>query len=85
MMQCKEIARLLSEAQDRKLSWRERIGLRMHVAMCRMCQIYSHQLATLTRVYRAASDRAPECCPGELGDSRKQRIKDALKSGPGDA
>jgi hypothetical protein len=85
MMSCKETARLLSESRDRKLSPRERIGLRMHVLMCRMCKVYARQLATLSRICHAAAERAPECCPGELGESRKQRIKDALRTGPGDA
>ena len=35
---------LLSQAQDRRLGWRERLGLRMHLALCNGCVNFSRQL-----------------------------------------
>lgn len=76
---CTETARLLSESRDRRLSLRERIHLRFHMTMCRMCNIYGHQLTALTRICNAASEHAPDCCPGQLPEDRKARIRDAMK------
>ncbi|HEU4365704.1 MAG TPA: zf-HC2 domain-containing protein [Candidatus Krumholzibacteria bacterium] len=76
---CTETARLLSESRDRRLSLRERIHLRFHMMMCRMCSIYGHQLTALTRICGEASERATDCCPGRLPEERKARIRDAMK------
>ena len=76
---CTETARLLSESRDRRLSLRERVHLRFHMTMCKMCGIYGHQLAALTRICNEASERAPDCCPGQLPEERKARIRDAMK------
>lgn len=52
MLTCKEITRLLSESQDRKLSMTEKLKLEMHLAMCRGCKAYKGQLAFLRTACR---------------------------------
>ena len=52
MLTCKEITRLLSESQDRKLSVAEKLKLEMHLAMCRGCKAYKGQLAFLREACR---------------------------------
>ena len=76
---CKDCARLLSEKRDRRLPWRTRVWLRIHMFKCKMCQIYGAQLATVSDVCNEAGQRAEEHCPGHLSDDHKQRMKDALK------
>jgi hypothetical protein len=44
MLKCKQATRLMSQAQDRPLSMRERIGLRMHLLMCSGCTNFNKQL-----------------------------------------
>jgi len=44
MLNCREVARLASEALDRKLTLKERIGLRFHLMMCKLCTRYVRQL-----------------------------------------
>ncbi|HXV14585.1 MAG TPA: zf-HC2 domain-containing protein [Candidatus Krumholzibacteria bacterium] len=83
-MNCKDAARLLSEKRDRRLSWRARISLRLHMLACKMCKVYGSQLDTVGRVCREAGLRAEHNCPGELPDERKQRIKDAMTRDPRD-
>ena len=61
MLTCKEITRLLSEAQDRRLSVTEKLKLEMHLAMCRGCKAYKGQLAFL----RAACRRYARGSRGE--------------------
>jgi hypothetical protein len=47
MLSCKEATRLLSQAQDRRLSYGERIRLRLHLIACVACSRFSRQLAVL--------------------------------------
>ena len=35
---CKETTRLLSQGEDRKLSFGERVALRLHLAICNGCR-----------------------------------------------
>ena len=75
---CHETVRLLSEGRDRRLPWRTRISLRLHMLACKMCQIYGAQFHAVGRVCREAGMRAGEKCPGELPEERKRAMKDAL-------
>ena len=80
---CTETARLLSESLDRRLSLRERISLRIHMMMCRMCHVYARQLSVMLNVCHTASEKAPECCPGVLPEETKNetkaRIREAMR------
>lgn len=55
MNSCKEVTRLLSEAQDRTLRVGERLQLEIHLAICTGCRNYRKQLDFL----RAACRRHP--------------------------
>ena len=77
-MTCRETVRLLSEGRDRRLPWRTRISLRLHMLACKMCKIYGAQFDAVGRVCREAALRAHEKCPGELTEERKREMKDAL-------
>lgn len=52
MMTCKEAAALMSQAMDRRLGWMERLGLRLHLAICAGCASYRTQLDVLRQVCR---------------------------------
>lgn len=75
---CRDLARLLSERRDRRLPWRTRVSLRLHIFVCKMCRVYGAQFDTVGRVCREAGVRAGETCPGELSEERKRAMKDAL-------
>ena len=44
---CKKAGQLLSDAQERQLSLPKRIGLKIHLLMCRMCQQFEENLRLL--------------------------------------
>jgi len=44
MKTCAELTQLLSEAQDRKLSFAEKMTTLTHLMMCRGCRNYEKQL-----------------------------------------
>ncbi len=47
MLSCKETSLLVSESLDRRLSWRERVALRMHLVVCDACRTFANQMAFL--------------------------------------
>lgn len=52
MVTCKDASRLLSQAQDRRLTLVERLKLRVHLAVCDACTRFSVQLAVMRRAMR---------------------------------
>lgn len=77
-LSCKDAARLLSEKRDRRLPWRTRITLRLHMLACKMCKIYSAQHGVVSHVCKEAGIRAEDMCPGEMSEERKRRMKEAI-------
>lgn len=57
MMNCKQATALMSQAQDRALSRRERIALRLHTLMCKGCNNYNKQLAFISETMKRFSKR----------------------------
>jgi len=47
MLSCKETARLLSQGEDRKFAFGERMALRVHLAICKGCRNVDAQLRFL--------------------------------------
>jgi len=47
MLNCKEVSNLLSDQLDRKLTFMERVNLRMHLVMCAACSRVERQLGFL--------------------------------------
>ena len=66
MMNCKQATRLLSERMERDLNRRERLGLKLHVMLCRGCRNFGHQMRSLRDLAqsyakgRAAPDDGPD-------------------------
>jgi len=52
MFNCKEATRLVSESLDRKLPFHQRIGIRVHLFMCKFCSRYEKQLMFLRKASR---------------------------------
>ncbi len=53
MMSCEQATRLMSDAQDRELSFRERTSLRMHLLICAGCKNFGVQMKHLRAFARA--------------------------------
>ena len=47
MLSCKETTRLLSQGEDRKLAFGERVALRLHLAICNGCRNVNRQFRFL--------------------------------------
>lgn len=55
LLSCKETARLLSQGEDRKLAFGERVALRVHLAICDGCRNVSAQFRFLRRAVQSFS------------------------------
>ena len=82
MTTCKEAARLISEQKDHKLGLKDRLGLRMHLVMCRMCTAYQNKLEIISRFARQAGELVLGEQPSAvaLSTDARERMKSKLKS-----
>nr|WP_321239493.1 zf-HC2 domain-containing protein [uncultured Tolumonas sp.] len=53
MLNCREVTRLLSEAQERELTLKERLSLTVHLSWCSGCRTFSKQMQSIRQITRA--------------------------------
>lgn len=58
MLRCQDCARLSSDYIDGNLSWRQRLAVLFHLAMCRACWGYLGQMRQTVGALRRAARRA---------------------------
>ena len=81
MLSCKDVTRLLSESMDATLPIGKRIGVRLHLLICKFCLRYERQLLLIREAARrlAASDEPYGSLTGEpLSEGAKERIRESL-------
>ncbi|HET7595382.1 MAG TPA: zf-HC2 domain-containing protein [Burkholderiales bacterium] len=57
MPSCREVSELLSQAQDRPLTLREKFALHVHLPLCEACRNFRAQLGVLRAAMRRYLDR----------------------------
>jgi len=50
MGNCKKVTQMVSESLDRKLPLHQRMGIRIHLFMCKFCSRYRKQLLILREI-----------------------------------
>lgn len=55
LLSCKETSRLLSQGEDRKLGFGERVALRVHLAICNGCRNVNAQFKFLRLAVKSLS------------------------------
>jgi hypothetical protein len=55
LLSCKETTRLLSQGEDRKLAFGERVALRVHLAICNGCRNVNAQFKFLRSAVKSLS------------------------------
>jgi len=80
MLTCKEASFLASKQLDDKLTWRERIGLWLHIAMCSSCRRYVRDIQKLQIVIRKAGQTGQVLLSDsvKLSAQARKRIRQAL-------
>jgi len=81
MFNCKAVTRMVSGSMDRKLPFYQRMGIRMHLLMCKLCSRYRRQLLFLRETIRlqAASSEEIESAI-VLPPGARERIKRSIRN-----
>lgn len=79
MMNCKQASEMASQQLDRELGLRQRVGLKLHLLMCRYCRTYARQLAFLHRAAPKLESIIEECNDITLPPERKKRMRQSLE------
>ena len=75
---CKAAARLLSESLDHKLTWRQQLGLRIHLLLCKWCSRYGKQIAFVHRAVHSQPDSVIMAVSPKLSPEAREQIKKQL-------
>ncbi len=83
MLSCKEASALVSSGMDRKLPLMQRIGLWLHLIMCKHCRHYRKQLRIIRDIARQYEERWQRTStPDRLSREAVDRITKAVKAHP---
>jgi len=77
---CREAARLQSEALDRPLAFHQRIGLRVHLLLCKWCRRYGGQLRFLRSVGQQQDGQDVVLPVQKLRPAAVERMKQHLQA-----
>lgn len=81
MLSCKDVTRLLSESMDHSLPLGKRVGVRLHLLVCKFCARYERQLLLIRETVRrlvTTGDRPGESPRETLSAEARERIRKAL-------
>ena len=79
MFNCKKVTQLLSEALDRNLPLYQRMGMRIHLMMCKFCSRYKEQLLFLRKTARLYSENSEDSDLSiQLSSEVGKRIKESM-------
>jgi len=82
MLSCKDVTQLISESMDRSLPLRKRIGVQVHLLICKFCARYERQLLQIREMVRqlVATEERPGAPYGEaLSKKTRERIEKSLQ------
>lgn len=79
MFNCREIARLVSQSMDQKLTPGKRMGVSFHLLMCRHCSRYSRQLHLMRRLLRRQASADQSVSRTILDEQAKERLRQLIR------
>ncbi len=82
MLNCKDVTQLISKSMDTSLPVGKRIGVHIHLLMCRFCARYEKQLLLIRETVRSivAEEETPEGVSKELlSEEAREKIRAALR------
>lgn len=76
MKNCKETSVLVTQSLDRRLNWREQIGMRFHLMLCSNCARFMQQMHQIRAWLRSGDEGAAQ---GGLNAEARERIASKLQ------
>jgi len=81
MFKCKEVTRMVSESLDRKLPLYQRIGVRIHLLMCKFCSRFKKQLLFLRETIHLHVERGKDTeLSTKLPPEARERIRKSIQN-----
>lgn len=80
MLSCKQASQLTSQGLDKKLSMWERVGLKLHLTICKNCQRFSQQMQRLHVTIRSLGKQIEEDENIILPEETKKRIVNSINT-----
>ena len=83
MLNCKEVSRLVSHSLDREFPFWQRIGVWIHLSMCKLCRGFRKDLLNLRSAARQHADdiKMDASEPNSaLAEEAREQIQHALES-----
>jgi len=77
---CRQASRLQSEALDHKLPILQRIGLRIHLFLCKWCRRYEKQIRFLRDAAHEHPNELVEPAHQNLPDAAREQMKQRLRA-----
>ncbi|MDN3550886.1 hypothetical protein [Mucilaginibacter aquaedulcis] len=78
---CKQATLLIEKRQITKLSFRESVELRIHLAGCSMCKLYNKQSHVIsTMVLQLFRDSAQQASTAKLDEDFKKDLQDRIEN-----
>ncbi len=81
LLSCRDASRLQSEALDKELSLSKRLGLSLHLVICKWCRRYGKQIRFLRHAAHEHPENLSEAVPQKLSPEARERIKQRLRAG----
>jgi len=77
---CREASQAQSEALDHPLPRSKRVGLWLHLLICKWCRRYGKQIRFLRVAAHEHHDELTDAVPQKLSPTARERIKRRLQS-----
>jgi hypothetical protein len=86
MLNCRQVARLVSQSMDARLAWHQRLAMRFHLLYCVWCRRYAAQIHFLRKATKNLSGDQPDASAPKLSPEAKdhlsKRLQEALSKPP---
>jgi hypothetical protein len=79
---CRDVHRLQSLAWDHSIAWPKRLGLGLHLLVCKWCRRYGKQICVLRDAVRDHPEHFHETAPHVLTTASRERLKQRLRTHP---
>lgn len=78
MIACKDATLLCSKQAELRLSFRERMQLKIHLLLCKPCRYFSKQVSLLLQSYRKFAEQQSATWSEESKEALQKKINDLL-------
>ncbi len=80
LFSCKKATELLDKESVLKLSFREKVALKIHIAICAACKRYKKQSQFLEKIFKSNSQKTDsDQVPQHTNEELKEKIFDYLE------